>query len=55
MLLYSENLHDDRGPDAFDNDAYNSEVVYLGGHWPLVQARRWMVIVVYLEATPPLR
>jgi hypothetical protein len=31
MLLYSENLHDDRGPDAFDNEAYNSAVVYMGG------------------------
>ena len=31
MLLYTENLHDDRAPDAFDNTTYESAVVALGG------------------------
>ncbi len=31
MLLYSENMYKVRGPDRFDNDAYNSSVVYYGG------------------------
>lgn len=30
-LLYSENLHDDRGPDPYDNDAYRSAIIYVGG------------------------
>lgn len=31
MLLYTENLHDDREPDPFDNTTYESAVVALGG------------------------
>jgi hypothetical protein len=31
MLLYTENLHGDRAPDAFDNTTYESAVVALGG------------------------
>ncbi len=31
VLLYSENLYNDRGPDPFDNDAYDSAIVYVGG------------------------
>ena len=31
MLLYTENLHDDRGPDPYDDDAYTSAMVSVGG------------------------
>jgi hypothetical protein len=31
MLLYSENMYKDRGPDPFDNTTYDSAVVALGG------------------------
>ncbi len=31
MLLYSENLQDDRAPDPYDNTAYDSAIVALGG------------------------
>ncbi len=31
MLLYTENLHEDRAPDPFDNTTYESAVVALGG------------------------
>lgn len=31
MLLYSENLYMERGPDAFDNTTYDSAIVALGG------------------------
>lgn len=30
-LLYSENLHADRGPDPYDNDAYESAIIFVGG------------------------
>jgi hypothetical protein len=31
ILLYSENMYAERGPDSFDNDAYISAVVFYGG------------------------
>jgi len=31
MLLYSENLYKERGPDAFDKTTYDSAIVALGG------------------------
>jgi hypothetical protein len=31
MLLYSENLHEDRGADAFDKPTYDAAVVAAGG------------------------
>jgi hypothetical protein len=30
-LLYSGNLRDDRGPDPYDNEAYESAIIYVGG------------------------
>jgi hypothetical protein len=31
MLLYSENMYKERGPDPFDNTTYDSAIVALGG------------------------
>jgi hypothetical protein len=31
VLLYSENMYQDRGADPFDDDAYTSAVVFYGG------------------------
>lgn len=31
MLLYSENMYPDRGPDSFDNTTYESAIVDYGG------------------------
>jgi hypothetical protein len=31
LLLYSENMYKDRGPDPFDNTTYDSAIVALGG------------------------
>ena len=31
VLLYSENMYKERGPDSFDNDAYTSSIVVYGG------------------------
>jgi hypothetical protein len=31
MLLYSENLHEDRAPDPYDNTAYEAAIIAVGG------------------------
>lgn len=31
MLLYSENLRDDRAPDPYDSKAYEAAIVFVGG------------------------
>ncbi len=31
MLLYSENINKERGPDQFDNTTYDSAIVAVGG------------------------
>jgi hypothetical protein len=31
MLLYSENLHEDRAPDPYDNKTYEAAIIAVGG------------------------